>query len=64
MLSSSGMTEILPFTVVAVNGPILTGESPGLKLMGNVKWDKPFLKQVTDDGIGVDTDIFSLVIEC
>ena len=52
------MTDILPLTVFGVKGPILLGESPGLKLTGKVKWDNPFLKQVTDDGIGVDTDIF------
>jgi Tfp pilus assembly protein PilZ len=52
------MTDMLPLTVFGVKGPILLGESPGLKLTGKVKWDNPFLKQVTVDGIGVDTDIF------
>ena len=54
---SSGMTETLPFTVFDVKGPIFIGESPALKFMGKVKWDSPFLKQVTDEGIGVAVDI-------
>ena len=52
------MTDTLPFTVFVVKGPILIGERPALKITGKVKWDKPFLKHVTDDGIGVDDDIF------
>ena len=56
-LSLSGITEILPFTVLDVKGPILIGDNPGKKLTGKVKWDKPFLKQVTDVGMGVDIDI-------
>ena len=54
---SSGMTETLPLTVFDVKGPIFIGESPALKFTGNVKWDSPFLKQVTDEGIGVAVDI-------
>ena len=50
---SSGITETLPLTVFDVKGPIFIGESPALKFMGKVKWDSPFLKQVTDEGIGV-----------
>ena len=51
------MTETLPLTVFDVKGPIFIGESPALKFMGKVKWDSPFLKQVTDEGIGVAVDI-------
>ena len=54
---SPGMTDTLPLTVFDVKGPILIGESPALKFMGKVKWDNPFLKQVTDEGIGVAVDI-------
>ena len=54
---SSGITETLPLTVLDVKGPIFIGESPALKFMGKVKWDSPFLKQVTDEGIGVAVDI-------
>ena len=54
---SSGMTETLPLTVFDVKGPIFIGERPALKLTGKVKWDNPFLKQVTDEGIGVAVDI-------
>ena len=60
MPSSSGMTDTLPFTVVEVSGPILMGEQPALKLTGKVRWDRPFLKQVTADGMGVEVDILSL----
>ena len=55
--SSSGMTDTLPLTVVEVSGPILIGEHPALKWTGKVRWERPFLKQVTDDGIGVEVDI-------
>ena len=54
------MTDTLPFTVVEVSGPILMGEQPALKLTGNVRWDRPFLKHVTADGMGVEVDIMSL----
>ena len=54
---SSGITETLPLTVFDVKGPIFIGESPALKFMGKVKWDSPFLKQVTVEGIGVAVDI-------
>ena len=54
---SSGITETLPLTVFDVKGPIFIGESPALKFMGKVKWESPFLKQVTDEGIGVAVDI-------
>ena len=54
------MTETLPFTVLCANGPILIGLSPGVKLIGKDKWDSPFLKHVTDDGMGVDVAIFFL----
>ena len=54
---SSGMMDTLPLTVFDVKGPILIGERPALKFMGKVKWDNPFLKHVTDVGIGVAVDI-------
>ena len=54
------MTDTLPFTVVDVSGPILIGEQPALKWTGKVRWDKPFLKQVTADGMGVEVDILAV----
>ena len=51
------MTDTLPLTVEEVSGPILIGEHPALKWTGKVRWERPFLKQVTDDGIGVEVDI-------
>ena len=51
------MTDTLPLTVEEVSGPILMGEHPALKWTGKVRWERPFLKQVTDDGIGVEVDI-------
>ena len=59
--SSSGMTDTLPFTVDDVSGPILMGEQPALKWTGKVRWERPFLKHVTDDGIGVEVDILTKV---
>ena len=56
---SSGMTDTLPLTVEDVRGPILMGEHPALKWIGKVRWERPFLKHVTDDGIGVEVDIFA-----
>ena len=52
------MTETLPFTVSLVKGPIFMGDSPGLKLIGKVRCDNPFLKHVTEEGIGVDANMF------
>ena len=57
--SSSGMTDTLPFTVADVSGPIFMGEHPARKWTGKVRWERPFLKQVTDDGIGVEVDILA-----
>ena len=54
------MTDTLPFTVVDVSGPILIGEQPALEWTGKVRWDKPFLKQVTTDGMGVEVDILAV----
>ena len=51
------MTDTLPLTVEEVSGPILIGEHPALKWTGKVRWERPFLKHVTDDGIGVEVDI-------
>ena len=51
------MTETLPFTVSLVKGPIFMGDSPGLKLIGKVRCDNPFLKHVTEEGIGVDANM-------
>ena len=53
------MTDTLPLTVEDVRGPILMGEHPALKWIGKVRWERPFLKHVTDDGIGVEVDIFA-----
>ena len=57
--SSSGTTDTLPLTVEDVRGPILMGEPPARKWTGKVRWERPFLKQVTDDGIGVEVDILA-----